>query len=480
MNIIELFENLNIDKSSLLQITSEEIIKIEKQVNVEKKINPDIDVNVANNLIEALKKYPSEFQFIVNNRVLYNLFSKKNYYRDYFPLQNIVVDNERVKMFIENYLLDDLIIFFDKKSIENKFEEMNDLLVYKEYFPEELLYKASKRAEGKLDFVLTTLNSNNSNYFPILHVQEPLFFKFLSHFDTKEINEKVYLLLNKVVSIYNANKNSEFSESIMIAMESFTTFDEELYKTIQSNKEIIINYRLRKKKRIERNKIVTLPFKIIGITIFFVMQFFIVRNYVSSISNSISKTNDYYEDEPIESENYKPVLDRYYLESQSKIDAFKVFLVDYNSDVKNNLTYDNSIKTGQNPFNNVYKNKNLSSSNNNIKFKNTTKYDVILLENSVAFDTINIPNQAYFIKSNQTFELDKSSDFKRTFNFYIGKKLATFHNSKEKLYIHRNSIVEPRFTEFPKNYKFLIKNDYQFDNLCVIKENNGIIEIHQE
>jgi hypothetical protein len=56
MNIIELFENLNIDKSSLLQITSEEIIRIEKHVNVEKKINPDIDVNVANNLIEKLPK----------------------------------------------------------------------------------------------------------------------------------------------------------------------------------------------------------------------------------------------------------------------------------------------------------------------------------------------------------------------------------------------------------------------------------------
>lgn len=104
MNIIELFENLNIDKSSLLQITFEEIIRIEKQVNVEKKINPDIDVNVANNLIEALKYFPTEFQFIANIRVLYNFFSRKNFLRDDFPAQNIEVNKDKVKLFIEKYL----------------------------------------------------------------------------------------------------------------------------------------------------------------------------------------------------------------------------------------------------------------------------------------------------------------------------------------------------------------------------------------
>lgn len=89
MNIIELFKNLNIDKSSLLHITTEEIIRIEKHVNVEKKINPDIDVNDANNLIEALRNFPSEFQFITNTRVLYNFFTKKNFLRDAFQFKTL-------------------------------------------------------------------------------------------------------------------------------------------------------------------------------------------------------------------------------------------------------------------------------------------------------------------------------------------------------------------------------------------------------
>ena len=46
MNIIELFENLNIDKSSLLQITFEEIIiKIEK-LNVDKLLKSGIIIQL--------------------------------------------------------------------------------------------------------------------------------------------------------------------------------------------------------------------------------------------------------------------------------------------------------------------------------------------------------------------------------------------------------------------------------------------------
>ena len=78
MNIIELFEELKIDKSNILLLSPEDVIRIEKQVNVEKRINPDIDVNVANSLILALKEYPQELYFVVSNRVLYNLFAKKS------------------------------------------------------------------------------------------------------------------------------------------------------------------------------------------------------------------------------------------------------------------------------------------------------------------------------------------------------------------------------------------------------------------
>lgn len=482
MNIIELFESLHIAKSSLLQFTPEEIIRIEKQVNVEKKINPDIDVNVANNLIEALKYFPTEFQFIANLRVLYNFFSKKNFLRDAFPEQNIEVNGDKVKLFIEKYFQDDLITFFDKKIIENKYEEMNELLVYKDYFPEELLYKVGKRAEGKVDFVLSSLHSKDVNYFPLLFIKQVHFFNFLSHFVSSELDNKVNQLLNVIVDIYNVTKRSEFAEAIMISMSNYHSFDEELMDTIASNKQVVLNNISGREDKSEKSSFSWKTFLVIIVILF---KIAIVSNKCSS--NDDESTYDNYNNGNYENiydttqvQEFKPELDRYYVESQAKIDTFKLFLTDYDKTEINNLTYNDSIKTGQNPFTNVYKNQFVSTSYNYMMFTNKTNYDIVLMENTVAYDTVNVAKQAYFIKSKQFFKLDLTSDYKRSFNFYVGKKLASFHNTKEKLYIHGNSIVEPRFTVLANGAKELLKEDYTFKGDVVIVEKNGKIIIESE
>jgi len=474
MNIIELFENLNIDKSSLLQITSEEIIRIEKHINVEKKINPDIDVNVANNLIEALKNYPSEFKFIVESRVLYNFFSKKIFFRDSFPLEKIAISEDRVKFFIDKYLQDDLNVFFDKKLTENKYDEMNDILEFKNYFPEEMLFRIAKRAEGKLDYVLSSLHSRNTNYFPILYITKAYFYTFLSHFVSTDIDDKVHILLNEIVDIYNVNKSSQFAEGIMISMANYHPYDEELMDTIASNKRIIQNNIEGRQNKSEKSGFSWKTFLVIILILFKVAIF---SDKCSSDSDSVQDiyNNTTYDNTAIEEE--PPKLHRYYSESQALIDTFHVFLTDYNKKIMNNLTYNDSIKTGQNPYNNLYKERLDFDATNYIKFTNNTQYDIVMFENVVAHDTINMPKQAYFIKSKQSFKLDTRYQFKRSLNFYIGKRLASFHNIEEKLYIHGNSIVEPRFTILADNASEILKKDYFFENDVIISEKNGRISI---
>ncbi|WP_298395711.1 hypothetical protein [Flavobacterium sp.] len=474
MNIIELFENLTIGKSTILNISFEEIIRIEKHINVERKINPDIDVNVANNLIEALKSFPTEFQFIANVRVLYNFFSKKNYVRDDFPVQNIEVNKDKVKLFVERYLQDDLTTFFDKKIIENNYEAMNDLLVYKEYFPEELLYKVSKRAEGKVDYVLSSLNARDVNYFPLLFLKQSHFFTFLSHFVSSEMDLKINHLLNEIVDIYNVTKSSQFAEGIMISMSHYQSFDDELMDTIASNKRVVLGNIDGREEKSDKSGF---SWKTFGIILVILIKIALFSNRCDSNSSYDNyKNNTTFENLNIE--EAPPVeMDRYYTESQAKIDTFRLFLTNYDPKNKINVTYNDSIKTGQNPFTTVYKNQFVSTSSNYLMFTNKTNYDIILMENSVAFDTINMPKQAYYIKSKEFFKLDVTSDFKRTFNFYVGKKLASFHNEKEKLYIHGNSIVEPRFTQLANGAKELIKQDYIFNNEVIIKEKKGNIII---
>lgn len=456
MNIIELFENLNINKDKTLHFTTDEIIRIEKQINVEKKLNADVDVNVAANLVEALRNYPEEFQFIANDRNLYNFFSKKSYYRDHFPKQNIEIDNERVKLFVGRFLEEDLSLFFDKKLTENRFEEMHDLLRHKAYFPEDILYKIGKKGEGKIDFALANLHSENINYSTIQYIKEPYFYCFLSHFSTLELDEKVKSLLNVAVDIYNVNKTSDFAGTAMVSMADYTAFDDDLAETLAGNKKVVLGNRSGSNDTSSSSSSSGFSWRTFFIVIFILVKVALIGSKCSNSSSSSNDNQNYYDDV-----NFNQI-DSYFTESNAKIDTFRTFLTNYDKKKVGEIKYADTMKTGQNPFENMYKERQVVSEKSDVIFSNTTNYDVIVLENELVYDTIKVPSNAYYIKSKQAFNINAGTN--KVFNFYVGKKLGSYHQENEKLYVRNHSIVEPRFTELFKNAKDILNMDYQFDN----------------
>ncbi|MBF4519525.1 hypothetical protein IRZ71_24565 [Flavobacterium sp. ANB] len=242
MNIIELFEELKIDKNNILLFSPEDIIRVEKQVNVEKRINPDIDVNVANNLILALKEYREELYFIASNRILYSLFSKKNYSRHNFPSPQREYDSEKIQSFINQFLNDDLVLFFDQHLSQNKFDFINDIFDYKDCFPEDALFQLNKKLNGKLDAILVNLSQNNSeNNAAIAYVEYRSFFVLLSYFSSIEIDNKIRSLVNIVSVRYNANKLSDFYMGCISAMQGYVAYDPSLTDILVRNREAVVS-----------------------------------------------------------------------------------------------------------------------------------------------------------------------------------------------------------------------------------------------
>lgn len=242
MNIIELFEELKIDKSSILLFSPEDIIRIEKQVNVEKRINPEIDVNVANNLILALKDYRQELYFIVSNRILYNLFSKQNYSRHSFPSPQREYDSEKIQSFINQFLNDDLVLFFDQNLSQNKFDFINDIFDFKDCFPEDALFQLNKKLNGKVDSILVNLSQNHSPNMPaILYVEYRSFYVLLSYFSSIEMDDKIRSLVNIVSERYNANKLSDFYMTCISSMQGYVAYDPDLTDILNRNREAVFS-----------------------------------------------------------------------------------------------------------------------------------------------------------------------------------------------------------------------------------------------
>ena len=240
MNIIELFEELKIDKNNILLFSSEDIIRIEKQINVEKRINQDIDVNVANNLILALKEYRQELYFIVSNRILYNLFSKKNYSRHNFPAPQREYDSEKIQYFVNQFLNDDLVLFFDQHLSQNKFDFINDIFDFKDCFPEDALFQLNKKLNGKVDAILVNLSQNNSANMPaISYVEYRSFYVLLSYFSSIEMDNKIRSLVNIVSERYNANKQSDFYMTCISSMQGYVAYDPALTAILVGNREAV-------------------------------------------------------------------------------------------------------------------------------------------------------------------------------------------------------------------------------------------------
>jgi len=115
MNIIELFENAGIYRENLKEFTFDDTVKVQKQFEIERTQNPNLDLSLQSNLILAINEFPKELLFISNHRILYNFFAKKNHSRNRFSSDNNVsVSLDAVKSFIERFLSEEIDSFLIK------------------------------------------------------------------------------------------------------------------------------------------------------------------------------------------------------------------------------------------------------------------------------------------------------------------------------------------------------------------------------
>jgi len=241
MNIIELFEKSSLYRENLKEFTSDDRVKVQKQFEVERTHNPNLSTSIQQDLLLAMNDFPKELLFISNNRILYNFFAKTNHSRNRFSVDNnISVAAESVKSFIERFLKTDLDVFFEEKIEQNRFEDIDDFLMVKEFLPESSLDKLSLKLDEKLDRVLDSITKNPSQEesFNFSFIRHRSFYDLLSHFRSSKIDEKLQSILNTMTStLVNEQIKTVFLNQMMIAMGNYKAVDSNLASTLKFNKD---------------------------------------------------------------------------------------------------------------------------------------------------------------------------------------------------------------------------------------------------
>lgn len=241
MNIIELFEKASIYIENQSGFTFEDTLKVQKQLEVERTNNPNLDTNVATNLILAMNENPNELLFISNNRILYNFFAKTNHSRNRFLSDaKISSSNEAIQNFIEKYLNNDLESYFDEKISKNRFEELDDFLTVKEYLPQNSLNKLSTKLAEKFDTVLDAIEKNPSyeSFSAFTFIKQRSFYDLLSQFKSVDNDRRVKELLNLMTStLVSLDIKIGYLNPMMLAMGNYKPVNNDLANLLKSNKD---------------------------------------------------------------------------------------------------------------------------------------------------------------------------------------------------------------------------------------------------
>jgi len=247
MNIIQLFSLLDLKTDQILEFGFEDYIRIEKKINFEKKVNPEIDSNTSENLITALKNYKEELRFVMSNRVLFNFFTDNNFSKNNFSNYNLTVSDEKMKHFIALFLAEDLISFFSlklSKSWYHYLEELDLLLELKRYFPEDSIYKMGLLLYSKLDFAVSQLSVlKGSEVSSISYIKYSTFYVLLSHFTSIELDQKISNLLSLVIEFYKKKVNVPFFTAVIQSMAFYKAYNENINETLAKNREAVTVFR---------------------------------------------------------------------------------------------------------------------------------------------------------------------------------------------------------------------------------------------
>jgi len=473
MNIIELLDQQYLGNTVANQLSDTDFAAILHQIEVDKITNSTVDTHLLSQLTLAITNYKEELRFILNNTILFSFFSKKEIPNNGFTAESNPLNEDKIKSFIRVFLSQELALFLDQNMSQDNFEKLVQLIPIYQYFPEEIILQLQQISYDKIEFAIQTLSSPNNDLSKILYLKKTSFYNFLSHFSCAELDDKITLLLDKVLEVFRINKKSEFAGTTIVSMYNYNPARADLLEKIKKNRNLVYDERTSSGGSTSKY---SWKAAIIVLLVLVRLVFLVIKLSSNHSRNTYDNQESIAIDTIIEESPKK--LDPYYVNMQRKIDSFQVFLVDYNKEEMQYAKYNDTIKTGENPFENVYKNSSLSSNGSPVFFKNKTQYDVILFENPLAFDSIKMPGRAYFIKSGSTYKLDDVPlQLHRVYNFYIGKKLASFVTNSRHIFVRNQSVMEPRFTELLPDSKAILKKDYRFDSNVIIKENKGKISI---
>lgn len=188
MQILKALAAIGITRENLTSINTDEIIRIEKKLTAESRLNGVLTKNDISRIVNLLKDYPDVLQWLCHYQCLYGILVGVDADLIDTVSRHPPEEAKRIREALATYFYDDLLIYINLNFNAPDWNNLRVLVHYKELLPVSVHNVVFQRLQSKLDFGFNELKrhasqkdlDNNSRF-----LTDKQFFMLLSDVDLK-------------------------------------------------------------------------------------------------------------------------------------------------------------------------------------------------------------------------------------------------------------------------------------------------------
>jgi len=419
----------------LKNLSKNDIVKIEKLLTANQQLNNNFNKSSIGLFLDSLQTHKEGFLFLVENPYLVAIVLNQSHYRKGEEIKFNTVNEKSIKAFFKVFLEQDLTTCCNLSFSKNQYRIINELLRYKHFLPETIIYLIESKTESKLDYfmgVADKIVDDNS-------ILSKPFIDLIRLLNSKIINRKLNELNSLTTSYAIKAVRRPGIVHFFYVMTNGLMWVGKAPQTIE--------------EKIEKKEVLK-DFKFMSIILGFIFALFL-----STIVYTNSQGNE-----------------RKKIAKEKQIDKFNKSVYGYltlfdSTQIKNVEYIDNmpSGKLSPNYFNAGKGNDLLSR---NCWVINNSNYELIVLPDEDTTREFGFLLHSYYVKPKDSIRV------KLLFNrIYVGKQLAVFVDTsdEEMSYYHDQYYIKrmPRFVQPIVSASEILKNRFEFRGDIELKEKDN-------
>jgi len=446
---------IGIGRDELADVSNESLIRIEKKLIAEQKLNNSISKNDVETVLRVLKDYPDVLKEVARYNCFYGILT--GYDAEYIDtLAHYSPEQaDRIKLVVSNYFNDEIIEYINVNLAQNNWNNIRVLLHYRIFFNNDIIKVLTTRLEAKMEFGITTLQQGGAyiNFIKkIDYIGDKEFYFTLGDVDKRHFLRLIVTMIDLINLSPAYLSDRKFFPQVKQAMQWYDTSNTVLVKKLglQKIQQHVATGRSRGQVSTAR-------------TFYFIIVVMIVTYNLSRSCNNQTSYN------PTFVTATSPWSNIYDSEAGEHIDSVRQIQRDKMEDFAEARLYPvnypvDTLKAGLvkiNKYGNPFALDIFSGSYNYVKNRvpriaivnNTHKECVVIayfrerfdvsLNAYTRIDNVNsIDIYAFYIPPHDSINVDKKMELLR---FYMGQKLAAFNTYRQHVY---PDSLDAKFSKF--------------------------------